>query len=310
MANRRSYIGTCINSELEHMHKAQFYLRLLNSGINPTELINTAYGEAVARTAEYKESLAPHVRGGLELAEQNMVRLTLFDCSTTYRRPNATSFAGLHSYKGFRDNLFREPLPASEEQGTSPRFYVGLMLKINTRDLRIPIEWQYSTSEWEVWSRIRDGVVLNRKILGNALFEAHQPIVKQLVQQYAALAYAKYFGQSVASMCTTPGITKQLWPESTTFLSADMARTIKESKTSAVPQRAKNALADYHPGREDMPDRAYMNKQLETVTNLCLAAQLMERNTAVETKKDAVQHPCYIEEVQPVWINIAQKVIN
>jgi hypothetical protein len=184
------------------------------------------------------------------------------------------------------------------------------MLRVNTRDLRIPIEWQYSTSEWEVWSRIRDGVVLSRKVLGNALFEANQPIVKQLVQQYAALAYAKYFGQSVASMCTTPGITKQLWPESATFLSSDMASTIKKSKTSAVPQRARSALADYNPGREDMTDRAHMDKQLETITNLCLAAQLMERNPAAEAKKDAVQYPCFVEEFQPVWINTAQKVIN
>ena len=307
MAHRKSYISSAIDSELDHMHKAQFTLRLLVSGINPTKVVDKAYSDTIRITADYMASLPPHARGGVELAEQSSVRFSLFDYSTTYRRSAALKHGEIVTYAAFRDAQLHEPVPARDTQPDGPRFYAGLMLKVNTRELKIPIEWQFGTTEWGTWGKMRDGVVLTRDVIGDELFTAYQPIVRRLLQEYVALDYAKRFGKYVASMCTTAGITKQLWPESTAFLSSVMAKTIKAARTSTVPKRARNVLSDYNPGAENKVSRAFMDKQLKAVTDLCLASQLMERNPAAEARKDPKQYPCYIEEVLPI-IGKADKV--
>jgi hypothetical protein len=80
------------------------------------------------------------------------------------------------------------------------------------------------------------------------------------------------FGGAVATLCTTPGITKRMWPDAERLLRAtnknSLADDIVTANLSAFPKYAKREF-------DDTMTKEFMYKQLEVIGNMILAAQLM-----------------------------------
>jgi len=148
-----------------------------------------------------------------------------------------------------------------------------------TYEIFLPEGWHFpSHSFWgggqgTMVTSHRDGLVIQP---GDMTHDSYEHLLKGSMRLYKSLLQLEYmqrFALSVAEHVTTPGICKRIWPDAKTFLAPTLAREVDDARLSQWPKGIRGQLQDYTKNKEDVT-KEYLRKQLNSITNMILAAQL------------------------------------
>lgn len=293
MARRHSVIAGQMNHKIRQAMLRHRYLRMYDAPFDAVDITDMMFAKTMRLITEAEEAMPYHSKGLWKYDSTTEYNVSIPLPVATHQCDRQRGVAGdqLLTLQGYKGRM------RGDEMGVVTKKIMNRLrcvsLNIET-PFPVPSMWQSSNADEEGLNGNISGAIMTPEMVGAEKFKMYQDAAVKLDGAMFILAYMEHFAKAVTLLCTTHGITKRMWPEAAEFLGPGTAESIRQANPSQYPQHARHQL---NSGTPTVATAEYMHKQLKTITDVILSAQLMP--SVEDMKPDAKRRVdmAYIDQV-------------